>query len=67
MVPANAHVIEEDGAIASVLPGRPFAVEGSSLTESLEGMIDVLREYAADWHARLHSAPNHLDKWVLVR
>jgi fibrillarin-like rRNA methylase len=65
-VPANAQVFEEDGAVAIVLPGRPFAVESTSLPESFEEVIDVLREYAADWQARLHAAPNH-DNWALVQ
>ena len=66
-VPADVQVFEEDGGIAIVLPGRPFAVETSSLAESLEEMIDVLREYAADWQARLHSSRNHRDNWALVQ
>ena len=60
-------VFEEDGGIAIVSPGRPFAVETSSLAESLEEMIDVLREYAADWQARLHTDPAHRDSWGLVQ
>lgn len=66
-VQANAMTFVEDGGIAVVLPGRPFAVETGSLSESLEEMIDVLREYASDWQDRLHSAPNHRDSWGLVQ
>ena len=66
-VPADAQVFEKDGGIAIVLPGRPFAVETSSLAESLEKMIDVLREYAADWQARLHTDPAHRNSWGVVQ
>jgi hypothetical protein len=67
VVTANAQVYEEDGAIAIVLPGRPFAVETSSLAESLDEMVDVLREYTSDWQDRLRSAPNHSGNWALVQ
>ncbi|MFM9921317.1 hypothetical protein [Lacisediminihabitans sp. H27-G8] len=65
--PARAKVSEAEGAIAIVIPGWPFAVETGSLDESLEEMIDVLREYASDWQARLHTTQNHSDNWALVQ
>ena len=30
-------------------------------------MIVALREYAADWIARLRNAPNHAGNWLLVQ
>ena len=30
-------------------------------------MVVALREYAEDWTARLHRAPNHAGNWALVQ
>ncbi|MDO5618094.1 hypothetical protein [Kocuria sp.] len=65
--PAHARTVLEDNGYVIFMEGLPFAAEGSTLQEALDDLIVVLREYAADWGARLRLAPNHADRWGLVQ
>ncbi len=66
-VPSMAEVVHEGGAWVITMPGRPIAAEAASYDEAIAELVDALREYAADWNDRLHSAPNHRDNWGLVQ
>jgi len=66
-IASNAQFFGEDGAVCILLPDRGFAVESMTLPGALEDMVDVLREYAADWHTRLRHALNHRDNEGLVK
>lgn len=65
--PANAEVVAEAGGWSVFLPGLPLAVDGSTLDEALDEMVQALREYADDWSSRLRHASNHADNWALVQ
>ena len=65
--PSNAEVVAEAGGWSIFLPGLPLAADGVDLDEALDEMVQVLREYAEDWAARLRHAPNHADNWALVQ
>jgi len=66
-VPSMAEVVREQGAWVIAMPGRPIAAEAASYEEALDELVDALREYAADWNERLHTAPNHRANWGLVQ
>jgi hypothetical protein len=63
----DVQVVNEDGAWAVFMPGRPLASEASTLEEALEDFVDALRDYAEDWEYHLHAAPNHRENWALVQ
>jgi len=66
-VVANVQVVNEDGAWAVFMPGRPFAAEATDLDAALGDFVDALRDYAEDWEDHLHAAPNHRANWALVQ
>ncbi len=57
----------EAGGWSVYLPGHPVAADGATLDEAVTGMVDALREYAADWREGLSEAPNHRGNAELVR
>ncbi len=64
---ARAHVVPEDGGWSVFIPGVPIAVDGVTLDEAVDEMIEALREYAEDWGDRLLDAPNHWENSDLVQ
>jgi len=66
-LPSGAELVPEAGGWTIVLPGQPFAADGSSVDKALDEMVTVLREYADDWSQRLRLAPNHAPNWALVQ
>ncbi|WP_091524156.1 prevent-host-death protein [Microlunatus soli] len=65
--PARAQAVREAGGWSVMLPGLPLAADGETFDEALDEMVEVLREYAADWTDHLRHAPNHADNWGLVQ
>lgn len=65
--PAGTQVVNEQGYWAAILPDTPLAGQGDSFQESITDLVQVLRDYAEDWAARLRHAPNHADQWALVQ
>jgi len=63
----SAEVVAEAGGWSAFVPGVPVAADGSTFDEAVDEMVDALREYAADWEARLRLAPNHARHWPLVQ
>ena len=59
LLPSRAEVVPEGGGWAVLLPGLPVAGDAESFDSALDDAIDALREYAADWNARLRLAPYH--------
>lgn len=59
--------VQEDGTWTVALPGVPLAISGGSLHTAVDGMVEALRDYAADWHAFLSIQPGHQDNKDLVR
>lgn len=59
--------VSEDGGWTLMVAGTPIAASGITLEAAIDELIDVLREYAMDWHARLHTAPNHHEHWGLAQ
>ena len=51
----------------ATVAGTPVAGEGDSAAESVDDLIDALRDYADDWGDRLRHAPNHRSAWPLVQ
>ena len=66
LVPA-AEMVAEGGGWSVFIRGLPLAADGGSVTEALEEMVLVLREYSEDWSERLLHAPNHSANWGLVQ
>ena len=66
-VPSRASVFAEDDRWVVLMEGRPFVSEGDTLDAAVADLVVSLREYAADWDARLRLAPNHEDNWALVQ
>jgi predicted RNase H-like HicB family nuclease len=66
-VPERAEVVVEKGGWSVFVPGLPVAADGATFDEAVDEMVGALREYAEDWEARLHAAPNHRDRWALVQ
>lgn len=64
--PSRAVVVAEGGGWAALLPGLPVAGDGPTFDESIDDLIDALREYAEDWNDRLLEAPNHRNNWDVV-
>ena len=65
--PANAELVAEGDGWSIFLPGLPIAVDGATLDEALDEMVQALREYAEDWSARLRHTSNHAGNWALVQ
>lgn len=65
--PAQAQAVPEAGGWSIMLPGLPLAADGATFDEALDDLVEVLREYAADWRDHLRHAPNHADNWALVQ
>lgn len=63
----RVEVVPEDGGWSVFIPGMPIAADGATFAEATDQMVQALREYADDWVARLHRAPNHADNWALVQ
>ena len=63
---SHAEIVAEADGWSIFLSGIPVAADGETLPEATAGMVDALREYAADWIDRLHVAPNHAENWWLV-
>lgn len=51
----------------AAVAGTPVAGEGDTADESVDDLIDALRDYAEDWGERLRHAPNHRSAWPLVQ
>lgn len=66
-VPARAEAVAEGGGWSIFLPGLPLSADGASFEDALDEMLDVLREYAADWQDHLLDSPNHQNNWGLVQ
>lgn len=66
-VPARAEAVAEAGGWSIFIPGLPLAADATTFDGALDEMVDVLREYAADWHERLVDSPNHRNNWGLVQ
>lgn len=64
--PADATVVAEGGGWSAVLPGLPFHGDGPTFEEAVDDLLEALREYAADWNARLLNVPNHIEHWAVV-
>jgi hypothetical protein len=64
--PANAVVVAEAGGFSAFLPGTPIAGVGETLAETLDDLVDALRDYAEDWNDHLRTAPNHRGNLLLV-
>lgn len=63
----QVQVVAEDGVWVALIPGLPIAVDGATLDEAVDEMLDALREYALDWDDHLRHAPNHAGNWVFVQ
>jgi len=63
----QVQVVAEDGAWSVCIPGMPVAADGGTFDEAVDEFAEALREYAADWDERLHSAPNHTEHWGVVQ
>lgn len=57
--PSHAVVAAEGGGWSVMLPGLPVHGDGGTFDEAIADTVLALREYAEDWNARLHTAPNH--------
>lgn len=67
LLPSRAVVLAEGGGWAAFIPGVPVHGDAETLDSALDDLIDALRDYAADWNDRLHTAPNHAQHRSLVR
>lgn len=67
LLPADAQVVNEDGAWAVFLPGLPIAAEAVSFDDAINEVVQALREYAEDWSDHLAAARNHSGNWPLVQ
>lgn len=59
LLPASAAVVPEGGGWAAFIPGVPVHGDADTFDDAIDDLIDGLRDYAADWNDRLHTAPNH--------
>jgi hypothetical protein len=66
-VSRSAEVVAEAAGWSVFIPGTSLAADGETLIAAIADMVDVLREYAADWIDHLSTAPNHADHWGLVQ
>ena len=67
VVPSRAQVVQEAGGWSVFIPGLPVAADGATFDETVDEMVEALREYAQDWQDRLLHAPNHRENWGLVQ
>lgn len=63
----NVRLATEEGVWVLLMPGKPFAAEGTDLEAGLKDFVDALREYADAWEEHVHTAPNHQGHWALVQ
>lgn len=66
-VPPSAQVVHEGGGWSAFIPGLPVAADGATFEETIDELIEAIREYTGDWRTRLWHAPNHRDNWELVQ
>lgn len=66
LLPANTAVVAEGGGWTALLPGVPVHGDADTFDAALDDLMDALRDYAEDWNARLHAAPNHVGHRSLV-
>lgn len=66
LLPSRAAVVAEGGGWSALLPGVPVHGDADTFDAAIDDLIDALREYAEDWNARLHRAPNHQQHRSLV-
>ena len=64
---SGLYLAREDGVWVAFLKGRPFAAEGRTADEAIDGLIEDLREYAEEWSEHYSTAPNHENEWGLVQ
>lgn len=57
--PSHAVVAAEGGGWSVMLPGLPVHGDDETFDDAVTDTVAALREYAEDWNARLHTAPNH--------
>jgi len=67
VLPSGTQVVAEAGGWSVFIPGVPVSADAATFDEAITEMVDALREYVADWHARLLDAQNHRDNWGLVQ
>jgi predicted RNase H-like HicB family nuclease len=66
LLPSRTAVVAEGGGWSAILPGVPVHGDAETFDEAIDDLIDALREYAEDWNARLHRAPNHQKQRSIV-
>ncbi|MGI9017592.1 MAG: type II toxin-antitoxin system HicB family antitoxin [Euzebya sp.] len=57
----------EEGVWVASIPDAPVAAEAGDMEAAIDELVEALREFADDWSARLHTAPNHARWWALVQ
>jgi hypothetical protein len=62
-----ARVVAENDGWSIMIPGIPVAVDGATLADAVEEMVEALRTYAEEWSDHLQLASNHGESWDLVR
>jgi len=67
LTPARAMVTAEGGGWSVIISGQSIAADGATLADAVDGAVEALREYAADWSDHLRHAPNHRENWALVQ
>ncbi len=55
----TAVAVAENGGWSLWLEGVPVGVDGDTLNEAVDELIDDLRVYADQWNEQLHLTPNH--------
>lgn len=63
----RVELVPDGDAWLAVIAGTPIAAEGDDAADAIDELIDAVRDYAADWSARLRLAPNHEQNWGLVQ
>lgn len=65
-VPPPEVIAESDGW-SVLLHRHPVAADGATLDDAIDDFLSALRDYATDWDARLHAAPDHRSAAALVQ
>jgi len=63
----RVELVPDGDAWLAIIAGTPIAAEGDDAADAIDELIDAVRDYAADWSARLRLAPNHEQNWGLVQ
>jgi len=63
----RVELVPDGDAWLAIIADTPIAAEGDDAADAIDELIDAVRDYAADWSARLRLAPNHEQNWGLVQ